>query len=369
MMHQICVNHIDGNNFICKNCNFSHFGNEKKAADLRHTILSEYIEKRLNNYLRLNDLSSTSDPIIIRNLFAVKKCTAMLPRALQWYRLTKNREVQYSYRSKGIFAFQNQNGDDVCFFAMYCQEYSNCPDPNYKCVYISYLDTVNVLNPKHIRTKIYQQIILGYLEYAKTIGFKSVHLWSCPPTAGMDYIFYKHPSNQKYPTQSKLNKWYRTLLDLAVEEGILTNYSDLFTYAVNKKIKEFPYFDGDLLPGAFEIFCGNNPTISEGELLGKIMAFIQKQKNNLLVGTLNNVTGNIMDADPLISCNVINERGDFLTFAFSRYLEFSSVRRAKFSTLSLLHILYDSEWTFVCKSCNQLSDFAFQCEKCNTRIR
>ena len=37
-------------------------------------------------------------------------------------------------------------------------------------VYIAYLDSVHFFQPKHLKTDVYQEILIGYLDYVKTLG-------------------------------------------------------------------------------------------------------------------------------------------------------------------------------------------------------
>jgi len=102
----------------------------------------------------------------------------------------------FPYRSKCILAFQHIEGHEVCFFAMYVQEYgSDCPEPNTNRVYISYLDSVRYFKsqPEGHRTTVYHSILVNYLAYARELGFTHAHIWVSPPKQGDDYIFYAHP--------------------------------------------------------------------------------------------------------------------------------------------------------------------------------
>lgn len=92
---------------------------------------------------------------------------------------------KFPYRSKSILVFQTIDGFDVCIFGMYVQEYgSECPSPNTRRVNIAYLDSVHYFKPKEHRTAVYHEILLGYMDYVKQLGYSMLHIWASPPRKG-----------------------------------------------------------------------------------------------------------------------------------------------------------------------------------------
>lgn len=153
---------------------------------------------------------------------------------------------------------------DVLLFGMYVYEYGDtCPAPNRRRVYISYLDSVNYLQPVTHRTFVYHAIICEYLRFVKNRGFHTAHIWSCPPSKGDEYIFYCHPTQQLTPKDEMLRHWYVEALNRAQEKGVVlqtkTIYDEYFKdNGTNPETGEpfdptsLPYFDGDYIPGEIE---------------------------------------------------------------------------------------------------------------------
>jgi E1A/CREB-binding protein len=136
-------------------------------------------------------------------------------------------------------------------------------------VYLAYLDSVYFFRPKQYRTAVYHEILLGYLDYAKQLGYTMAHIWACPPSeggfywhlfcsdnlfsfflsslSGDDYIFHCHPTEQKIPKPKRLQEWYKKMLDKGIIERIVLDYKDILKQATEDNFRyafELPYFEG-----------------------------------------------------------------------------------------------------------------------------
>lgn len=75
----------------------------------------------------------------------------------------------------------------------------------------------------------------------------------------------------------------------------------------------------------------------------------------------------LTDTDPLIQCDLMESRDAFLSFARDKHCEFSSVRRAKYSTMvSLieLHSATADKISYTCNACRQQCDVRYHCTVC-----
>ncbi|VDL98160.1 unnamed protein product [Schistocephalus solidus] len=445
--HKVCGLHMDEiwpGGFICQGCLHARGTKRKEnrftAKRLPSNKLSTFLEKRVNDFLKKKEVGTGE--VTIRVLASSDKTVEVKP--LMRSRFTESGELSESfpYRLKAIFAFQEIDGQDVCFFGLYIQEYgSESPQPNRRRVYVAYLDSVFYFRPKQYRTDVYHEILVGYLHYAKRCGFVMAHIWACPPGEGDDYIFHMHPVEQRIPKAKRLQDWYRRMLQKAMIEGIVVDFKDILKDAIDHHLvspTEIPYFEGDFWPNTLEEILqeldkeerrrreeavaiaeteDDDPDCSGGlegglgdpdkrsgkkkakkrkgnkksgsslsskrkkvdgpvdgitELSRKVYDTMEKLKEIFFVIRLhrNNAAASlppIVDPDPLIQSELMESRDSFLQMAREKHLEFSSLRRAKYSTMVMLYELHNEgrqNFMYSCNVCKAQIETRWHCNEC-----
>ncbi|GKB94423.1 histone acetyltransferase HAC1-like protein isoform X3 [Tanacetum coccineum] len=225
--------------YICPKCRLTDIEDGKwvpqtllRAKDLPRTNLSDHIDRRL-----LSPVSEAVD-LVVRVVVSVDK------------------ELEVKQQFRDIFGGKNYPEK----LKYRTKEYgSECDGPNNRCVYISYLDSVKYFQPERktasgesLRTFVYHEILIGYLEHCKKRGFATCYIWSCPLLNDQDYIFYSRPKTQKTPKEKKLRQWYELMLKKASNEGIVVGHNNLYDQFFVPKREEnikitaarLPYFDG-----------------------------------------------------------------------------------------------------------------------------
>lgn len=326
-VHQICALFNGRMNkskasFVCPNC---FLANEERmraqtsdadkfeaAADLPHCKLSKEIEEGVQSALEkayqdrakdsgldIKDVEKV-EKLSVRVVSSVDKKSLVGEQMMKRYGAS-DRASAYPVRSKCIALFQAIHGIDTLLFALYVYEYGDeCPAPNRRRVYISYLDSVKYFEPKTYRTLVYQRIIVEYLKSVKARGFHTAHIWSCPPTPGDDYIFYCHPQHQLTPREDMLRGWYHSMLDKAKAEGIVIRSTNLYDEYFNEGVAQnapkpltpyaLPYFEGDYIPGEIENIIsqviekeGSNEGDGADEVMRRLGQNLSKMKDNFIV--------------------------------------------------------------------------------------
>jgi len=245
------------------------------ASDIPRTKLSEWLEGHVHKKVeeRMNMLArekadtenvsysaaykelSAGGPVTIRQVTSTDRKHEVRELMKERY-ADKNYPDEFLYRGKCIVVFQNIDGVDVVLFALYVYEHGDDnPLPNKKTVYVSYLDSVHFMKPRKMRTFIYHEILISYLDYARAKGFQQAFIWACPPLKGDDYIFYAKPEDQRIPKEHRLRQWYVDMLEECQRRDIVgkvTNMYDEYLNDPNLDFSAVPYFDGDYFPGEAE---------------------------------------------------------------------------------------------------------------------
>jgi E1A/CREB-binding protein len=304
---------------------------------------------------------------------------------------------EFMYRCKCIVMFQNIDGVDVMLFALFTYEHGkDSPPPNQWSLYLSYLDSVHFLEPKEIRTFIFHEILISYLDYARFKGFQRAFIWACPPLADDDYILYAKPKDQLTPTVDHLTKWYLMMLEESQKRNIITevtNMFDQFFSDASVDASMVPYFEGDYIPGKAEdiikklndkstkitqnkkirkldpsnviSYVGvGNESLKEGmrdPFMQEFCAAILGMKESFIVAFLNcnyvkaqctsderefdfvGSPGRVLDDDAEdINCEFFNTRQAILDLCRANHFQFDELRRAKHTSIMVVSLYHQN---------------------------
>lgn len=289
--HEVCVLFLKEfwlNGFRCGNCNRT-APKQFKSNSLAKSKLSDCIEENVNRFLKTESNAAKVNVRVLSNHEARSEIKSGMQRQFD----SSGKDLsEFPYIAKTIFAFQELNGADLCFFGLHVQEYgTKCSAPNARRINIAYLDTIKLFDPPYLRSEIYKKIILSYLHYAKKQGFMSAHIWVSPPSKGSEYIFHRHPPDQRTLSHDILLDWYINMLEKGKEEGIICSYNNMYHEVKRESsfcLTDIPYFEGDFWPHIIEQKINSRNAIVKKrkktlDIESQILSIIKKVQDSFIV--------------------------------------------------------------------------------------
>ena len=76
------------------------------------------------------------------------------------------------------------------------------------------------------------------------------------------------------------------------------------------------------------------------------------------------------DPDSLIACELMDGRDAFLNLAREKHWEFSSLRRAKYSSIAMLYELHNQggdRFVYTCNGCSADIEIRYHCKECEVQ--
>ncbi|MCD7467180.1 hypothetical protein HAX54_004457 [Datura stramonium] len=191
--HQICAlfngRRNDGGQaeYTCPNCYIIEFS--VTVEDRLFTVLKKERLERAEREGKSYDEVPGAEGLVVRVVSSVDKKLEVKSRFLEVFQ-EENYPLEFPYKSKVLLLFQKIEGVEVLSLAC-VQEFGLRAQPTTHtspCLSLRDLDSVKYFRPEikavsgeALRTFVYHEILIGYLEYCKKRGFTSCYIWACPP--------------------------------------------------------------------------------------------------------------------------------------------------------------------------------------------
>uniref|UniRef100_A0A914Z2W7 histone acetyltransferase n=1 Tax=Panagrolaimus superbus TaxID=310955 RepID=A0A914Z2W7_9BILA len=182
------------------------------------------------------------------------------------------------------------------------------------------------------------------------MGFLKAYIWNAPPKVTQEFVFYGHPDPYIPPNHLSLKKFYRGMLNQAIDKEYIHNFVSIeFMKPLRLlKVQDIPYFDGDFwyteIAKFWQIYIEGKskkkPPFST-QLLKDIKEALRNPVNKELITIVNLhspedfediLQSPINDSTPLIDCKILFDREKFFEFQMNNNYSFETLEEAHYST-------------------------------------
>ncbi|KAF1767569.1 hypothetical protein GCK72_007528 [Caenorhabditis remanei] len=339
--HKVCVFHFKETPFVCGNCS-GEPGFKKIIETDTSCEIDAFLAEKANN-----QLEDKNAKISVASYTTAKSTTTKeLMPVLYLKDAKKKYGSKIDYVARAIYFFQIVDNISIAFFGLFTQEYQDLGGKSW-CV-IDYLDSVPWMKvSSKSPSKIYLELILAYFEYMGLKGFKNGHLWANPPVKGVDYIFNIHPETQRYLDKVQLIGWYHKILQQGERARVLAGYRNFEEEFKKGEIKhpiDLPVFVDSLW---CKILKWVNDELKTDEFDDE--HFKEKLEDEYKERAEDNFFfelrgSQLQQPTPLQSKEfnphkILGDRETFLDKCFVENWEFSSLRRAKYSSVGIIKLI------------------------------
>ena len=246
---------------------------------------------------------------------------------------------KFRYHKKAVFAFWHDDNDslsDMMLLGMYVHEFdANCSAAAQRPprgvppgagrmagrVLLECVDSIPLMGGESAETrqKVLTAVILGYIDFVRQAGYRTLHLRVPPADEEATHIFNARSSSVRAEATYRMSNWFKRLLDACKTRGMLSHYESSGHMLA---LEDFPK---DVLPAPL------------GARESKASA-ITTVHPRFFVAALCTPPGKPLPVDttPLAPSGVLGNREDLVSVCAKESLAFSSVSCAKFSTMYLL---------------------------------
>lgn len=244
-------------------------------------------------------------------------------------------------RSKALFAFLRVDNSPhfVLCFGMYVHEYGpGCAPAHAGRVYIECVDSVPLYGKEkgEERQALLSNIVLGYFDFVRDMGFRYAHMRVPPPTDENSHIFASRSLIVRLRASLHLAHWFKRLLATAQQNGIIQSYESAPTGSM-------PNFPLSLLhPGemAAELAFRNVDLRTLDPQSQQLMQRVIQLKERFFVVSLQRDEApkpHVPDMGPLLDGAIAADRSELVGVCISQRLRFATVQQAKYATMMLVH--------------------------------
>ncbi|CAL2034728.1 unnamed protein product [Caenorhabditis brenneri] len=358
--HQCCSLEIWVAPFICPNCPKPQERRMRLTLDAYpRNEIEKFMEDKINEFFQSSFKDQNLEAAGKFSVITYRNKTSVLTKKLVPAKYGKAFCRKYGdsieYYQRTIILFQRIGGVDVLVYVMYAQEYPLLDGKQW--LVVDYMDSVAYVEPRRMSGYVFGEAIISYFSYMSRFGYENVHLFADPPVQNEDYIFHIHPAFQVYKEAESLIRYYGSVFAKGQRDAVISRIQKFKDTPASKKYKiptDFIPFDGGLWTRVMKEIEDDlkkdqeeqNVKLTKKDYDNYFKYYIEEKteinaENNFFLELATHGSKR-PESGELKVHEVIGEREKFLEKCTKENWEFSSLRRAKYSSVGIIGMIFEA---------------------------